>query len=129
MINGVNTNNSIPSFGYVVNSSSNGKIALPVEPSSLVYSHLKHVSGVPAPEGSQGVNISKLNILDVLIDQVNQFRKIGNVSVSSPVSEDRQNLMIEIYRDQILAAREARNSMPYNQASSAPSGAIFKISI
>ena len=125
MIQGLVTNNPIPSIGYVLNASVGGKVALPVEPVYLVYSHLKHVSGVPAPEGSSGVAISKLNILDVLIEQMSQIRKTGNSAVSTQVSEDRLDAMIEAYNAQIRQAWEARTAMPYTATPPAQAGTIF----
>lgn len=45
-----------------------GKLSIPVSPQSAVYARFRHVVGVSATEGSQGVPILKLRILDNLIE-------------------------------------------------------------
>jgi hypothetical protein len=129
MVYGVISNNSISGIG-ALNTAAGGRIALPVEPSSLLYSHFKNVSGVPAPEGSNGITISKLNILDVLIEQMNQIKqKPEPVPVIN--SEDRMAAMVEAkidsIRAQILEAKEARGNMPYIQAPLAETGSLFSL--
>jgi hypothetical protein len=53
----------------------NGKMSFPVRPASLVYSHFEYVSGTRAPDGSNGVDISKLKLIDALIAR---FYELGN---------------------------------------------------
>ena len=129
MVPAVISNNSIPGIGYVINASEKGKIALPVEPSALVYSQFEHVSGVPAPEGIQGVAISKLNILDILIEQMNQIKKDAESAVPKPVPEDHLDALIEAFKAQIHDAAEAHAVMSYIPAPLAETGAIFNLMI
>ena len=129
MIHGVISNSYIPSYGYVMSASANGRIALPVDPASLIYSHFRHVSGVPAPEGRQGVAISKLNILDALIEQMAQMKKNGAPAGFVGITEERLDSMIEIYSSQIRQTLEAQAIMPYTSAPMAQTGALFNIMI
>ncbi|MDR0312669.1 MAG: hypothetical protein LBI14_03655 [Treponema sp.] len=129
MVYGIISNNSISGIS-ALNMAAGGKIALPVDPSSLLYSHFKNVSGVAAPEGSSGVTINKLNILDVLIEQMNQIKqKPEPIPVID--SEDRMAAMVEAkidsIRDQILDVQEARSNMPYIQAPLAETGSLFSL--
>jgi hypothetical protein len=101
-------------------------MSLPVAPSNYIYSHFRHVSGVPAPEGVRGVAITKLKILDVLIEQLSQIKKRGD-SATGPVSSDRIDALIEQYEDQIRQAKAASLSMPYSPAPQAPAGAVFNL--
>jgi hypothetical protein len=101
-------------------------MSLPVAPSSYIYSHFKHVSGVPAPEGVHGVAITKLKILDVLIEQLSQIKKQGT-GAGGPVPDDRIDALIEQYENQIRQAKAASVSMPYNPAPQAPAGAVFNL--
>jgi hypothetical protein len=102
---------------------------MPVSRSSYIYSHFKHVSGVPAPEGSKGVTITRLKILDVLIDQLRQIKKqpASDVSGITP-SDERVDALISQYEGQIKAARAANSVMPYVPAPPAPTGALFSLS-
>jgi hypothetical protein len=131
MVYGIISSNSISGIS-ALNNGGGGKIALPVEPASLLYSHFKYISGVPAPEGSQGLTISKLNILDVLIDQMNQIKKTPQIPVAQ-ASEDRMAAMIEARIDsikiEIEKAREAHNNMPYIPAPQAEIGSLFSLSL
>jgi len=130
MIQGIiASDNSFPGLGYALSPRANGKLALPVAPEFLIYSHFKHVSGVPAPEGSRGVTISKLNILDILIEQMNQVKQTINPIDSAQFTEERLDAMIDAFKTQILQAREARTSMPYTPAPMAQIGVVFDLMI
>jgi hypothetical protein len=104
-------------------------MSLPVAPSSYIYSHFKHVSGVPAPEGVQGVAINKLKILDVLIEQLSRIKKqgAGSITMHDSVDEDRINALIQQYESQIRAAKAASVVMPYAPAPAAPAGAVVNL--
>ncbi|MDR0587039.1 MAG: hypothetical protein LBG26_07355 [Treponema sp.] len=117
-----------PSIGYAITAARTGRMSLPVSRSSYIYSHFEHVSGVPAPEGSQGVTITKLKILDVLIDQLSQIKKQPAPDSGMSPSNERIDALISQYEGQIKAARAANSVMPYIPAPSAPSGALFSLS-
>jgi hypothetical protein len=128
MIHGIITNNPVPSIGFALNASTRGKISIPVEPVSLVYSHFKHVSGVPAPEGSAGVAISRLNILDILIDQMKQIKKTETPIISAQI-EDKLDALIEAYKNQVFQAAEAHSKMPYVPVPLVQTGAVVNLMI
>jgi hypothetical protein len=106
---------------------SSGRMSLPVSPSSYIYSHFKHVTGVPAPEGTKGVTISKLKILDVLIEQLAQMKKQPEAALETTPSPDRVDALIHQYEGQIKAARAASSAMPYALVPAAPTGALFNL--
>jgi len=94
---------TFPSMGYAITAASEGRISLPVSPGMEIYSHFKHVSGVPAPEGTQGVNISKLLILDTMIEQLARMKNqpaedFGNLDGTD---ENRINDLLEYIQKQI----------------------------
>jgi len=141
MIHGI-TNISIPHAGYTMAQGS--KVSFLVDPSSLIYSHFQNVSGIAAPEGTQGIAISKLNLLDVLIEQLKQVKK--GEETFAQLSEDRNSLlpdlengqssvrgaitidsMIENFNDQIRQAKSAQAAMPYIHSPSAQSGLLFSL--
>jgi len=118
---------AFPSIGYAINASSNGRASLPVAPGLVIYSHFRHISGTPAPEGTTGVNISKLRILDTMIEQLSKMNKqpaldFGDLNESD---ENRINVLIEQYQKQIKAAQAAGIYTPAAPAA----GALFNISI
>ncbi|MDR2181738.1 MAG: hypothetical protein LBN92_03560 [Treponema sp.] len=116
-----------PSLGYVLSASRGGKMSLPVAPSSYIYSHFKHVSGVPAPEGTRGVAITRLKILDVLIEQLGQIKKRPEGGLDTAPSDEQVDALIRQYEGQIRSARAANQAMPYALAPPAPSAALFSL--
>jgi parvulin-like peptidyl-prolyl isomerase len=72
-----------------------------------IYSHFRHVSGVPAPEGAQGVSISKLKILDALIERLSQIKKQSNTNPvqGQNISDERIDALIDQYEQQIRASQ------------------------
>jgi len=116
---------AFPSVGYAITASSAGRTSLPVAPGLVIYSHFKHVSGTPAPEGTQGVNISRLKILDTLIEQLSRMKsrenmEFGNLDGSD---EERINILIEQYQKQIKAAQAA----PVYTPAAPATGMLFNI--
>ena len=116
MLNGIN-NISVPSISHFT--AQGGRMALPVDSSSLIYSHFQYVSGKPAPEGTNGLPISKLNLLDVLIGRLFQIRESslssaagfeGNLEYQDDYFLDA---LIETYKNQLLEAEAASAAMPY----------------
>jgi hypothetical protein len=100
-------------------------MSLPVAPAMYIYSHFRHVSGTPAPEGTRGVAISKLKILDVLIEQLSHIKKQGTEAPLSAetVSAERIDALIEQYEQQIRSAQAA--SLAF--APMPQTGAVFNL--
>jgi len=117
---------AFPSVGFAMSASSNGRMSLPVSPGMVIYSHFKHVSGTPAPEGTSGVNITKLKILDTLIEQLSKMKRQSAVESStlSENDEKRINALIDQYQKQIKAAQAVNFYAPAAPAT----GALFNIS-
>jgi len=121
------SNHAFPSLGYAISEARNGRMTLPVSPGLLIYSHFKHVSGTPAPEGTQGVNISKLKILDTMIEQLSKMKKqslsdFGNFDKSD---EARINALIEQFQKQIKATQAIGVYAPAAPAA----GALFSLAV
>jgi hypothetical protein len=121
---GAISNTSIPSIGYAITASMGGRTSLPVSKSMLIYSHFKHVSGVPAPEGTQGVNISKLKILDTLIEQLSRMKNQPAAQMNMDESDEKRiNALIDQYQQQIRTAQAA----PVYTPAAPVTGALFNI--
>ena len=122
---------AFPSIGYAISASHGGRMSLPVAPSSYIYSHFKHVSGVPAPDGVRGVAISKLKILDTLIEQLTRMKKqpAPLAELEGADMEKRVNALIEQYQSQIRSAQAGAAAVSYVSASRPAAGAIFSLSV
>ena len=111
----------VPGLNYTLTQS--GKMALPVDPSALIYSHFEHVSGIPAQKGFHGVSISKLNLLDVLIGRLNQAP--AGSSTANPF--EGIDSVIESYSNSVRQANAASAAMPYTPSPNAHPGALFTL--
>ena len=122
---GAVSNNAFPSVGYAISAASSGRMSLPVSPGLVIYSHFKHVSGTPAPEGTSGLNISKLKLLDTMIEQLSRMKKqpAAVPGALDESDEKRINLLIEEYQKQIKAAQSA----PIYTPAAPITGALFNI--
>jgi hypothetical protein len=78
----------------------------------------------------RGVPINRLKILDVLIDRLAQLKKQTR-GVTSPVSDDQVDALIEQYEQQIrqatTAAQSAPIAIPYQSVPTIQPGAIFSL--
>ena len=109
-------NYTFPSIGQAINMSQNGRITVPVAPSTYIYSQFRHISGVPAQDGVSGVSINKLKILDTLIDQISKMKKDAEplIDVQNQSGEMHLTKLIEQYQDQVrkIQADGARSPYP-----------------
>lgn len=101
-----------------------GKLYVPVSKSALLYSNFDHVSGVAAKSGQQGVSISKIRILNSLIERLSAIKNEPKESITD-ISDDQAQVLIENYQKQI---KQAVQQTPYILAGAKPeAGAIFQI--
>ena len=80
-----------------------GKMYVPVSQSALLYSHFDHVSGVAAGNGQNGVSISKLRILNSLIERVSAIKNEPAKTLKE-VSPDMADSLIQNYQKQLQQA-------------------------
>jgi len=121
---GTITTNTFPNI-YAISATLGNRVAVPVSPSAYIYSHFKHVSGVPAAEGEAGVNINKLKIIDTLIEQLSKMRKEHEplVDTKGLDEEKRMNSLFE----KIRTIQTANTKNPF--APTVPHiGTIFNLS-
>jgi hypothetical protein len=121
---------AFPSIGYAITAAQTGKASLPVSPSAAIYAHFEHVSGVPAPEGVEGVNINKLKIIDTLIEQLSRIKSDSEAIAIDREQDEEKNInsLIEQFRTQMQKLQASGANNPY--AVAAPiTGAIFNISV
>jgi len=118
---------AFPTYGYAINAAAVGKTSMPVSPSMVIYSQFKHVAGTPAPEGTQGVNISRLKILNTMIEQLEKMK--GQAGENEEIAsirendEKRINALIEQYHREL---KTAQGSTVYTPASP-ETGMLFNI--
>jgi hypothetical protein len=58
-----------------------GRMSVAVSPESYIYSHFRHVSGIPASDGQPGAPLTNLRVLDILIDRQQSRLREGQGSL------------------------------------------------
>lgn len=105
-------------------SAGGSKLYVPVSKSALLYSHFDHVSGVAAKSGQNGVSISKIQILNSLIERLSSIKNQPKDSVTD-ISNEQADILIKNYQQQI---QQAATQTPYIMAGAQPqAGALFQI--
>lgn len=119
---------SINSAYTNVSSSNAAKLYVPVSKSVVLYSHFDHVSGFVAKNGQNGISISKIQILNTLIDHLSSI-KSGKIPAAAKNSTPEQiDSLITNYQTQIRQAVQAATSVPNGVAGAKPEpGALFSI--
>lgn len=119
-----NFSNAYSYSGAIGASGAAGKLYVPVSRTALLYSHFDHVSGVAAGNGQQGVSISKIRILNSLIDRMAAIKNQPKESVSD-ISDDQAQALIEQYQKQLQQTVAQQSFM---LAGAQPmAGALFQI--
>jgi hypothetical protein len=75
------------------------------------------------------VSISRLKILDVLIDQLAQIKARPEPALDTGASDERIDALIDQYRNQIRQAQAASAAMPYKPAPESAAGAIVNVMV
>lgn len=119
---------SINSAYTNISSSNAAKLYVPVSKSVVLYSHFDHVSGFVAKNGQNGISISKIQILNTLIDHLSSI-KSGKIPAAVKNSTPEQiDSMITNYQTQIRQAVKAADFVPNGVAGARPEpGALFSI--
>jgi hypothetical protein len=112
------------SYGAFASGGASGKLYVPVSPMAVVYAQFDHISGIAARQGETGVSISKIQILNTLIDHLTAIKNEPKTSVTS-ISDKQVDALIENYQKQI---QQAVHGTPYILSGAQPqSGALFSI--
>jgi hypothetical protein len=112
------------SYGSFASGSSSGKLYVPVNPMAVVYAQFDHISGIAARQGENGVSISKIQILNTLIEHLTAIKAEPKTGTAN-MSDKQVDALIRNYQKQI---QQAVHSTPYILSGAQPqSGALFSI--
>jgi hypothetical protein len=109
--------------------SGGGKLFVPVQPSMAMYAHFDHVVGVPAAHNQNGVPVSKVRILNTLIDQLVSFKKESAAQTSVVPENDRDiDALIEGYQNKLQSVLKETAVNHFLLPGAAPqTGQLFSI--
>lgn len=110
---------------------STGALYVPVNPSAVVYAQFDHVRGIAASSGQNGVPISRVKILNTLIDQLVSMKNKPAVSKEqlSGLNDKQMDALIKQYQQQIKTSMaQTAKTGTYGFAGLLPeTGAVFTI--
>ena len=124
---------SLNAYSYSgIVSGSSGKLYVPVQPGAVIYSQFDHISGVAATENNTGVSVSKIQILNSLLNQLITMRNQPKMQYEDDgsLNEDQMNSLIQNYQSQIQAEVEKAHVTGYGLAGVQPqNGTILNMTV
>lgn len=90
------------SYGNLFSSGS-GVLSVPVNPSAVIYTQFSHIQGIAAASGQEGVPVSKVKILNSLIEQLVSMKNKTVISKedASKLDDNQMENLIKQYQKQI----------------------------
>lgn len=123
-----NITNLNPYSYHVSSSGASGKLFVPVQPSAVIYAQFNHISGIAAPKGQSGVSISKIQILNSLIENLSKIKGVQNSPKKTVRLTDGQvDALIQNYQKQISQAIQASQAQFMLNGAKPEMGAVFSI--
>ena len=123
-------NISIPNIHNIAANGS--RMSLPVDPAFLIYANFEHVYGTAAPQGTQGVAISQLKLLNTLLGRLAQGSSDAAAAAlpqyeGAEMSAAQVEAALETLRSQILQTQEASAAMPYIPSPNVQTGTALSV--
>ncbi|MGN0738558.1 MAG: hypothetical protein ACI4LX_00110 [Treponema sp.] len=119
------------SYNGIASGGASGKLYVPVNPSNVIYAQFDHVSGIAAKNGQHGVSITKIQILNTLIENLAKLKTQPSASSEYQqlhLSDEQVDVLIKNYQQQIKQAVTQAQSVQYTAAGiNSLSGALFAI--
>ena len=128
MVNGISLNANSYNYTSVI-SGGQGKLYVPVSQSNVIYAHFDHVTGVAAKPNQQGVPISKIQILNSLLNQLISMKSQPKLNVAPENMDDSQlDALIQSTQSKIQTNVQMAQATGYGLAGVAPeAGAVFSL--
>jgi hypothetical protein len=125
----VSSINNLNPYSYQITSGgASGKLYVPVNPAAVIYAQFNHISGIAAKQGQQGVSISKINILNSLIENLSRIKAQKMPNDTSALSDSQVDVLIKNYQKQIQQSVQAAQTTPYMLAGAMPeTGSLFTL--
>lgn len=131
MVNGVSLNASSFNYSGVISNGGHGKLYVPVARQNVIYAHFDHVTGVAAKPNQKGVSISKIQILNSLLNQLISMKNQPKINVAPENMDDSQlDALIQSTQSKIQTNIQVAQATGYGLAGAAPeAGAVFSLDV
>lgn len=129
MVNGISLNANNFNYSGIVSNGGHGKLYVPVAQSNLIYAHFDHVTGVAAKPNQKGVSISKIQILNSLLNQLISMKNQPKPNISPENMDDSQlDALIQSTQSKIQTNIQVAEATGYGLAGATPqAGAVFSL--
>lgn len=119
------------SYNGITSGGASGKLYVPVSPSSVIYAQFDHISGVAAKGSQHGVSISKIQILNTLIENLSKIKATSKTNPAvkeTHLSDEQLDVLIKNYQQEIKQTVSLAQNTQYGLAGAQPqAGALFAI--
>ena len=123
-----NITNLNPYSYHVSSSGASGKLFVPVNPSAVIYAQFNHISGIAAPKGQSGVSISKIQILNSLIENLSKIKGAENSPKKSVhITKAQADVLIQKYQKEIAQSVQAAQAQFTLSGAMPQAGALFSV--
>ena len=129
MVNGISLNANNFNYSGIVSNGGHGKLYVPVAQSNLIYAHFDHVTGVAAKPNQKGVSISKIQILNSLLNQLISMKNQPKPNIAPENMDDSQlDALIQSTQSKIQTNIQVAEATGYGLAGATPeAGAVFSL--
>jgi hypothetical protein len=109
-------------------SRSGHRMSVPVRPSQTVFAQYRHISGTPASSGQSTVPLSRVQLLNSLIDNLQRIKKTPGYSPEmAKTSPERAEALIKQYASELHQAMKAAPVPFGTMGGSSGSGLVFSL--
>ncbi len=106
-----------------------GRMAVPVRPSQTVYAQYKHISGRPASAGQNTVPLSRIQLLNSLIEGLKRIKSDPSYSPElGNVTPERADALIKNYSAEIHQALKSTPEMFGTLSGASTAGMVMNLS-
>ena len=103
-VNSIPLKTAIPISTIMDAGRGSGSVVLPVSTNSFSYSNFKHIKEIPSQNSSGGYSVSKLRIIDNLIDRMIKLKgESFPVDDGAGLSSENMDILIEMYSQELHA--------------------------
>lgn len=94
---------SLNAYSYrSIISGASGKLYVPVTPNAVIYSQFDHISGFASSDQNRGVSVSKIQILNSLLNQLISMKNKPKVKLNEEnFTEKQMDSLIKNYQNQM----------------------------
>ena len=123
-----NITNLNPYSYHISSSGASGKLFVPVSPSAVIYAQFNHISGIAASKGQSGVSISKIQILNAMIENLSRIKGVQNTPKKTVhITEAQADALIQNYQKQIAQSVQASQTQFMLSGAMPQAGSLFSV--